>query len=73
MEKQKRTREICYNHKYRDKSYSIKMCRIYRKDHGTWKRVGWICLGCGSVIIDNFKRSREQLEPKIAFKGPKEP
>jgi len=41
---------------------------LYIKAKGKWKRVGWICLCCGSVILDNIQPwTSRNVEPKISI------
>jgi len=44
---------------------------LYIKKQRAWRRVGWICLRCGSVVLDNMAFSLARpVEPKIQVKAP---
>ena len=44
------------------------MHALYIKQKGNWRRVGWVCLSCGSVVLDNFAPwTSRDVEPKISI------
>jgi len=54
------------------------MVRLYIKEEGRWKAIGWICKNCGYIILDKIpikkyyyvepvlkEKTNVELEPRV--------